>query len=270
MSNTLQNAPPNAPASPRGHAFAFLDHPGPIAYAHRGGGSEAEENTRAAIVHAVDLGFRYIETDVQATRDGVAVLFHDDDLARMTGTSGRISDLDFAELATRRTAGGEPIPRLDAILDAFPRIRFNLEPKTEDAVEPLAEAVRRCGAIDRVCVGCFDVRRTMRARALLGERLCWSPSRGGVARVWLAGFGAPVGRVDFPVLQIPPGYGAVPLVTRRLLAAAHARGIAVHVWTIDEEAEMERLLDLNVDGLMTGRPSLLKRVLERRGAWYPA
>lgn len=246
--------------------FPFLDHPGPIAFAHRGGGAEAEENTHAAIAHAVGLGFRYIETDVQATRDGVAVLFHDADLARITGSPGRIADLAFAELSARRTLGGEPIPRLDAMLEAFPDIRFNLEPKTEAAVAPLAEAVARLSAIDRVCVGCFDEGRTRRVRALLGERLCWSPSRLGVARTWLAGFGLPVGSLAFPVLQVPRRSG-VEIVTRRFLAAAHARGIAVHVWTIDEEAEMERLLDLGVDGVMTGRPSVLARVLARRGAW---
>jgi glycerophosphoryl diester phosphodiesterase len=248
--------------------FPFLDHPRPLAIAHRGGALEAEENTPAAFAHAAALGFRFIETDVQASSDGVAVVFHDAELARMTGERGRIGDRTFAELGQVRTHGGEQIAALEDMLAAFPEMRFNIEPKSDVALAPLAQAIRRCGAIDRVCVGCFDVRRTMRMRELLGERLCWSPSYRGVLKVWLAGWGLPVPACEFPVLQIPRSSNGIPIATPRLVAAAHARGIQVHVWTIDEEREMERLLDIGVDGLMSDRPSVLKAVLERRGQWH--
>jgi glycerophosphoryl diester phosphodiesterase len=247
--------------------FPFLDHPGPIPFAHRGGSLEAEENTPAAFAHAAALGFRYIETDVQASSDGVAVVFHDDDMMRMTGEPGRIRDRSFAELSRIRTRGGEPIARIEDVLTGFPDIRFNIEPKTDDAVAPLAEAIRNCDAIDRVCVGCFDVRRTLRLRKLLGERLCWSPGHAGVLGAWLAQWGLPITVGDFPALQIPPHWRGIALATPQFVSTAHARGIQVHVWTIDEEAEMERLLDIGVDGLMSGSPSRLKAVLERRGAW---
>jgi glycerophosphoryl diester phosphodiesterase len=248
--------------------FPFLDDPLPLAFAHRGGGAEREENTLAAFAHAVRLGFRYIETDVQASRDGVAVIHHDDTLGRMAGRPERVDALPWAALAQVRTSGGEPLPRLDAVLADFPEVRFNLEPKSDAAVEPLAEAVRRAGAIDRVCVGSFDGRRTRRLRRLLGERLAWSPARPGVAGLWVAGWGLPVPGLRFPAVQVPTEYRGIPLVTRRVVAAAHRRGIQVHVWTVDAEAEMERLLDLGVDGLMTGRPSLLRAVLERHGQWH--
>jgi glycerophosphoryl diester phosphodiesterase len=252
------------------HRFPFLDHPRPLAFAHRGGSLEAEENTPAAFAHAAGLGFRYIETDVHASSDGVAVVFHDSTLERMTGERGRIGDRTFSELARMRTRGGEPIARLEDVLTSFPEIRFNIEPKSDEVVVPLAEAIRRCGAIDRVCVGCFDVRRTLRMRELLGERLCWSPGYRGVLKTWLAGWGLPFRAGGFPALQIPPAWQGIPLATPRLVAAAHASGIQVHVWTIEEEAEMERLLDMGVDGLMSGRPGRLKAVLERRGQWNAA
>ena len=102
----------------------------------------------------------------------------------------------------------------------------------------------------------------------LGPGLCWSPAHSGVLRLWLAGWGLPVAVPDFPCVQVPTHFKGIPVVTRRFVKAAHARGIQVHVWTVDDEAEMERLLDLGVDGVMTDRPTLLRQVLERRGAWH--
>jgi glycerophosphoryl diester phosphodiesterase len=247
--------------------FAFLDHPLPLAIAHRGGSLEAEENTLPAFDHAVRLGYRHVETDVQATRDGVAVLFHDDDLARMTGRAGRVAALDWAELARLRTRGGNAIPRLDAVLEEWPDLRLVLEAKSDAAVAPMAEAIRRTGALHRVCVGAFDARRTARLCAALGPRLAWSPAHAGVAAVWLAGWGLPLRGHGCAALQIPPSWRGIPLATRRTVAAAHARGLQVHVWTIDEEAEMTRLLDMGVDGLISDRPSRLRDLLIRRGQW---
>lgn len=247
--------------------YAYLASPRPRAFAHRGGAREAEENTMAAFEHAARLGYRYLETDVQSSRDGVAVIFHDDTLERLTGRPGRVDEMDWADLAGLRTRKGAHLPRLDELLETFPNLMINIDPKSDRAVEPMADAIRRCGAVDRVCVGSFDQGRTLRARSLLGEGLCWSPSYGGVARLWLAGFGLSLGATDFAAAQVPPRYRGVPVVTRRFVAAAHARGVEVHVWTVDEASEMDRLLDFGVDGLMTDRPSLLKEVLVRRGQW---
>ncbi len=241
----------------------FLDHPTPIAFAHRGGSLEVEENTMAAFAHAVGLGYSHIETDVQATRDGVAVIFHDDTLERMTGEAVAIADLTWADLSARRTRGGEPIPRLDELLAAWPGLNVNLEAKADAAVEPMAEAIRRADALPRVCVGSFEAGRTARLRALLGPDLCWSPAHAGVFGLWLRGWGLPGRRPDFPAVQVPVRHRGIPLVTRAFVRAAHRHGVQVHVWTVDDEAEMEVLLDLGVDGLMSDRPTLLKSVIER-------
>lgn len=245
----------------------FLNHPRPIPFAHRGGSLEAEENTMEAFERAVALGYTHIETDVQATRDGVAVIFHDDTLERMTGEGTRADALEWADLARRRTKGGAAIPRVDEMLAAFPETFINLEAKSPAAVAPLAEAIRQANALDRVCVGSFEPAHTAALREMLGPGLCWSPSYGGVFRLWLAGWGVPPGSLGFPVIQVPTHHRGIPVVTRRVLAAAHRQGIHVQVWTVDEAAEMERLIGLGVDGIMTDRPTVLRDVLRRRGLW---
>ncbi len=250
--------------------FSFLDHPPPLAFAHRGGALEADENTEAAFANAARLGFTHVETDVQASRDGIAVLFHDDDLARMTGRPGRVRDYPWAELATFRTPSGQPLLRLDELLESHPTLCCNLEIKAADAVEPMAAAIRRQAALARVSAGAFDVRWTVRLRRLLGPELCWSPAQAGVLRVWLQGWGLPLPAPDFPAVQVPPTHRFIPLVTSRFVRAAHRHHVQVHVWTVDDEPSMERLLDLGVDGLMTDRPSRLRAVLRRRGQWHGA
>ena len=254
---------------PANAAWPFLDWPGPLPFAHRGGASEAPENTMPAFAHAVGLGYRYLETDVHATRDGVLVAFHDDKLDRVTDRRGRLADLDWAEVRRALVDGREPIPLLEDLLGAWPDVRVNIDPKHDAAVEPLAAVLQRTGAIDRVCIGAFSDRRLARIRALVGPGLCTSlgPRQVAVLSAVAAGGGGRGGRLVAPCAQVPARAGRVPVVTGRFVEAAHHRGLQVHVWTIDDPAEMERLLDLGVDGLMTDRPQVLKEVLERRGEW---
>ena len=244
----------------------FLDHPGPVAFAHRGGASTHPENTLAAFASAVGLGYRYLETDVHATADGVLVAFHDGRLDRVTDGSGAIADLPWAEVRQARVDGREPIPTLDELLDSFPQARLNLDPKDDRAVEPLVRALQRHAALDRVCVGSFSDERLRRLRADLAG-LCTALGPREVARLRLGG---PLGTVrPFAghAAQVPPTIGGVPLVTAKFVSRAHSAGLHVHVWTIDDPVEMHRLLDLGVDGLMTDRPEALKQVLQDRGRW---
>ncbi|GAA5065350.1 hypothetical protein N0B44_04980 [Roseibacterium beibuensis] len=245
----------------------FLDHPTPTAVAHRGGSLEAEENTMEAFARAVGLGFTHIETDVHATRDGVAVVHHDPTLTRMTGETARIADLDWADVARIRTHGGAAIPRADEVLASFPGLNVTFELKCDRVAAPLAEVIRRADALARVCIGSFSVKRTAAIRALLGSGLCWSPGQAGVLALWLAGQGVPIRRPGFAVAQVPPVFRGVPVVTRGVMRAAAARGIDIQVWTVDEPSEMERLLDLGVHAIMTDRPTVLRDVLDRRGQW---
>ncbi len=179
---------------PANVAYPFLDWPGPIAFAHRGGASEAPENTMPAFEHAVRLGYRYLETDVHVTADGELLAFHDDRLDRVTDGSGQISALPWSTVKQARVDGREPIPRFEDLLGAWPDVRINVDPKHDGAAEPLAAALRRTGSVDRVCVGAFSDRRIARVAELTGEGLCTSMGPKQVARLLAASRGLPGGR----------------------------------------------------------------------------
>ncbi len=259
---------------PAGRAWPFLDHPGVIAFAHRGGAGDWPENTLPAFEAAVALGYRYVETDVHVTADGYLVAFHDSSLDRVTDHDGLIADLPWRVVGEARvapppgsSAAGAPIPLLEDLLGTWPRLRVNIDPKADSAVGPLLEVLRRTDAWERVCVGAFSDRRLARIRRLSGDQVCTSLGPRDIARLRLAGTGVPVGRFAAACAQVPARAAGRKLVDHRFLAAAHSRGLAVHVWTIDEPAEMTRLLDLGVDGIMTDRPGVLKDLLVARGQW---
>ena len=249
------------PASP----WPYLDHPGILDFAPGGGAGAAPENTLPAFAASVALGYRYLETDAHLTADGVVVAFHDDVLDRVTDRTGRIADLPWSEVARARV-GGEGIPLLEDLLSTFPEARVNIDPKHDAVVGPLAALLRRMGAIHRVGIGSFSDRRLGRMRALC-PGICTSVGPLGTARMISAGYGVPVGRFAAGCVQVPVRQGPVTIVTRRFVAAAHRRGLQVHVWTVDDADEMYRLLDLGVDGLMTDHPIVLKQVLESRDLW---
>ena len=257
----------------------FLAHPGPLAIAHRGGAGDAPENTLPAFAAAVALGYRYVETDVHRTRDGVLVAFHDAVLDRVTDGTGAIADLDLADVQAAdaghafsadggRTfpfrGAGIQVPRLESLLTSWPELYVNIDPKSDACVEPLAALLDRLAAWDRVCIGSFSDARLRRVRKLGRGRACTSmgPRAVAVARVVAACGRIP--RLGADCLQVPVRHGRVPIVTRRFVAAAHRAGLPVHVWTVDDEAEMQRLLDLGVDGVMTDRLRVLRDVLRRR------
>jgi glycerophosphoryl diester phosphodiesterase len=256
--------------------FPFLDHPGPLAFAHRGGACEAAENTFAAFARAVELGYAYLETDAHATADGVLLAFHDHTLDRVTDSSGRVSELPYAEVKRARIGGREEIPLLEDLLAAWPQVRFNIDVKEESAIGPLAEVIRRTRAHDRVCLTSFSDERLARARAAIGRRVCSSLGPRGVAALRAAsasdGYGrlmAGLARSGVPCVQVPLGFRGLRVTTPALVRTAHALGMQVHVWTINDTAVMERLLDMGVDGVMTDDIAGLREVLARRGQWHP-
>ena len=241
----------------------YLDWDGPIPFAHRGGASDVPENTMPAFQYAVDAGYRYVETDVQVTADGVLVAFHDNDLSRICGRSGRISDLPWSVVKTALVDGRAPIPLLEDMLGTWPELRVNIDCKTDAAVPALVAALTRSNALDRVCVGAFSDRRMRDLKRRLGDNLCTALSPRGVVALR---FAAPRQRAA-DAAQVPANQGPLTVVNEKFVTKAHALGIKVHVWTIDEPVEMHRLLDLGVDGIMTDKPLLLKDVFETRGMW---
>jgi glycerophosphoryl diester phosphodiesterase len=250
--------------------WAFLDHPGPLAFAHRGGAGDWPENTMPAFEYAVGLGYGYLETDVHATADGVLLAFHDDRLDRVTDRTGEIAALPHAVVAGARVDGREPIPLLEDLLGAFPDARVNIDPKHDDCVEPLIAALERTNAVDRVCVGSFSDARLRTLRARLGPGLCTSMGPKEVARLRLDAISGRVHPSPAGCVQIPVSFRGVTVTNAAVVRAAHRAGLQVHVWTVDEPEAMARLLDLGVDGLMTDRPALLKSVLVSRAQWAVA
>ncbi|GAA2005417.1 glycerophosphodiester phosphodiesterase family protein [Catenulispora subtropica] len=262
--------------APRTARHPFLDHDAPIPFAHRGGAAgPAGENTLAAFRLAVQTGYRYLETDVHASSDGVLLAFHDRRLHRVTDAKGRISAMSAAEISKARI-GDEPVPTMAELLEAFPDARFNIDVKEPNTVAPLAELLRRADALERVCVSSFSDARLAAMREALGGRVCTSAGPREAWRMWRASRRLKPGEVPDPAalprlaadcLQLPPALGRIVVVDERLLAAAHAAGLPVHVWTINDDAEMDRLLELGVDGVMTDRLDTLKTVLTKRGTW---
>ncbi|HXP22201.1 MAG TPA: glycerophosphodiester phosphodiesterase [Streptosporangiaceae bacterium] len=246
----------------------FLDHPVPHAFAHRGGAGHFPENSWRAFEHAVKLGYAYLETDAHATADGVLVAFHDKTLDRVTDRTGAIAGLPASEVAAARVAGTDPIPLLEDLLGAWPDVRFNIDVKDAPAARPLADLIRRTAAWDRVCITSFSATRLRAIRRLLDRPVCLSTSRVGAAAL----------RIGVPRRILAPAFGhgwvrcaqlPVSLATAPIIGRAHAAGLAVHVWTVNDAAVMTALLDLGADGIMTDQTETLREVLIGRGQWHP-
>lgn len=232
--------------------------------AHRGLALEAPENTLAAFEHAVRVGATYLETDVHLSADGVAVLAHDPTLRRVAGRPGAVAGLTIDELRRVDLGGGHGFGTLDELLHAFPEARLNIDVKMDAAVAATIDAIRRANATDRVLLTSFsDARRRRLVAALPG--VATSAGRSSVLRARTAsatGSAALMRRATagLGALQIPERVGRMTLLSPALVAAAHAVGVEVHVWTVNDEGDMRRLLALGVDGLVTDRADLALRI----------
>ncbi|MCW2799105.1 MAG: glycerophosphodiester phosphodiesterase [Aeromicrobium sp.] len=251
---------------------SYLDSPTPLAFAHRGGSGVKDnlgiENSLAAFTHAYALGYRYLETDVRCTSDGVVHVFHDETLERMTGSSDSFVSLTSAQVEAERLGGRESIPTLSSLYDAFPDARFNIDVKSDDAVDATCAVIEAHGAVERTCLASFSHSRLSRIRRRL-PAVATSASTREVTLVkllptfLLRAWGVP----KSVCLQVPARHNGITVVTRRFVTRAHSLHQQVHVWTIDDAAEMTRLLDLGVDGIITDRTDILKDTLVARGSW---
>ena len=246
----------------------FLDHPRPLAIAHRGGASHYPENSWRAFEHAVRLGYGYLETDAHATADGVVVAFHDKTLDRVTDAAGAIAQLTATQVAAARIAGSEPIPLLADLLTSWPGHRFNIDVKDAPAIGPLVGVLRATGAWDRVCITSFSGRRLAATRALLPRPVCMATPPAAVAAI-ASGLPAAVLAARFAARSIRCAQVPVRVATRRFIRRAHAAGLQVHAWTVNDPAVMASLLDRGADGIMTDQTETLRDLLVTRGQWYP-
>lgn len=264
----------------------------PLVIAHRGGGNEQPENSFEAFQAMYDAGFRYFESDVHATADGVAVIMHDPSLDRTTDGSGLVVEHTWAEIEQVRDASGHHPPRLDTVLDAFPDVTFNLDAKEDTAVDPLITTLQRTGATNRVCLASFSQKRIDRMRTLLPQA-AYSLGTSAIAGLVAASktraalrwarhggrvLGLPRNMEGIQAVQVPvsfplPGFSMLPgspgvkirVVTPRFVELAHAYGLAVHVWTVNSYPQAEWLVDMGVDGIITDEPTMISRRLRESG-----
>lgn len=251
----------------------YFELPRPRILAHRGLALDAPENTLLAFAHALAAGAAYLETDVHASSDGVAVISHDPDLSRLVGRTTRVGDLAVADLERIDLGDGQSFCSLATALDAFPDARFNIDIKSADAAAPAAQAILAAGATGRVLVTSFSNRRRRAAMRLLPDVATSAAALPfAVALAALALGLRPIARIALRgvgAVQIPESWMLGPIrvavVTPRSLRGLHALGVEVHVWTVNEPTDMARLLDLGVDGLVTDRCDLAVQVLAQRG-----
>jgi len=251
----------------------YLSHEHPIRFAHRGSRILWPENTMAAFEGAVDLGYRYIETDVRITRDRQVVVFHDEALERTTNGVGQVVDWLWEDLRlldagwSFEESGGHPwrgrgvgISRLADVLAAFPDVCFNIDLKGPGLEWPVAEVVRAAGREESVLVGSFVGHRTARFRRITGGRVATAAGPSTVLAMWTASRAGRSIRGAADAFQVPFDHRALP-IDAKYVAAIHAAGAQIHCWTVNEPDAMRRLLDLGVDGIVTDRPDLLNEVL---------
>ncbi|MDE0169312.1 MAG: glycerophosphodiester phosphodiesterase [bacterium] len=253
-----------------------LAHEHPIAMAHRGSMLLWPENTMTSFQEAVDLGYRYLETDLQISRDGTLVTFHDDTLDRTTDGAGLVSDYSMDELrgldaGYRFEADGDypyrsagvRIPTLEEVTTTFPDQVFSLDLKSDGMEEALVATIRRLDLWNRVIVGSFSDARLRRFRSLAERPVATSAGPREVLRfVAAARLRLPL-QPGYESFQVPVKQG-ITIVSPRTVQAAGSAGVPVIVWTINDPAEMRELLDLGVDGIISDRPDLLRNLIEER------
>jgi glycerophosphoryl diester phosphodiesterase len=239
--------------------------PAPLAIAHRGGAGLAPENTLEAFTRSYALGVRYLETDVRMTADGQLIAFHDATLGRMTPERGLVRSRTLAELVRMPVFGGGRVLPLGRMLDEFPQAYFAIDIKDPAAVTPLAALLRSADAVHRVCAAAMRGSWLTDLREQAGPQLRTALSWRALAR--LSRSHRPV-RVDgCQFAHVPLRLGGVRVFNGELLDRARAAGLRVVVWTVNEPATMQWLLDSGVDGIITDRPDLLREVLIARGQW---
>jgi glycerophosphoryl diester phosphodiesterase len=256
-------------------AKPYFDGALPRIFAHRGfvdqhsaAPGDVVENTLPAFAAALELGAHYLETDVHASSDGVAIISHDPSLERLTGLTSPVSAHSLAELRQMPLADGVTFASLAEALDSFPTARFNIDIKSADAVRPTIDAIRAIGAADRVLVTSFSDRRRLGVvRAI--PNVATSASAVRFLRALLAGkvgvtaeLTRALGAVD--AVQVPERALRLAVTTPRFIEQLHDAGVEIHVWTINDADSMGRLLDLGVDGIVTDRTDIAMEIVSAR------
>ncbi|MCP5047358.1 MAG: glycerophosphodiester phosphodiesterase [bacterium] len=257
------------------HPYLSLEHP--IRLAHRGSCLLWPENTMTAFQGAINHGCHYIETDLHVTKDGTIVMFHDNTLDRITNATGPINEWHWNDLSKLDAAyhfkpeedyplRGKSIniPTLEETMDVFPNTRFNLDLKQPNIESTIADFINKYNYHDRVLITSFTGSRSRKCLKLLKHPTATSAGFRQALFFWALSRIKLRLPLQVNALQVPPCKGSLTVVDKKLINAAHALGIQVHAWVINDPDEMRRLLDLGVDGIVTDRIDYLNEEINTR------
>ena len=246
--------------------FEYLENHKFIAFSHRGGALENDENTLSAFQKSVELGYQYIETDVQNTKDDNLVIFHDNDLKRLVNQNINIADITYDDLKKIKIFNNQSIPLLKDVIEEFRYIKFNIDPKSDRAAVLLNSILKERKDLERFCVGSFFQHRVNLFRNSFSNKVTTSMSKQEVIKLFFNQY-LHLFKQATPCIQVPVSFKGITIITKKLINFIHTQNKKIHVWTIDDQTEMQRLIDLGVDGIMTDRPSILKNVLIKNNLW---
>ena len=258
------------------HPYLAREHP--IRLAHRGSRILWPENTVEAFQAASDLGYVYLEIDVQMTLDGTVIVFHDPALGRVTNGSGRVVEWLWEDVL-RLDAGwsfapdrgypmrgnGVRVPSLDELFATFPDLHMNIDLKADRMEWAVAELIRRHRREDRTLIGSFHGHRLSRFRRITRGSVATSAGPARALATWVASRSGATTRGPEVAYQVPFEHPLLRL-DKKYVDAIHATGAHVHAWTVNDAVTMHRMLDLGVDGIVTDRPDVLNDVLAERAS----
>ena len=238
----------------------YLSQSGVSISAHRGGSEEAPENTLESFKYSLELGCAYIETDVQLSSDGIPYIFHDDDLSRLLGKDVTFNSLHSSEIQNLKLFESFDIPTLETALKTFPDALFQIDLKTDEVAIPAMKIIETLEAFDRVCIASFSSKRLARINEMY-PHVCLSMGPKEILKLLLASYGLYKKKVPGNCLQVPIYQYGIKLVTKRFIQYVQNIGLKIHVWTINDKNQMQQLINLGVDGIITDRPKALKDLL---------
>jgi len=239
----------------------YLNYDGLAVMAHRGGSLEAPENTIESFKYAQEIGSDIIETDIQLSSDGIPYIFHDDDLKRIPGVEKNFNELLASEIDELKIFDDCKIPTLEETLKQFPNTKFQIDFKTDEVVDPAIEIINKLPHIKKnLCVASFSSQRLQKIKSKLSD-VTYSMGPHEVLKLLLKSFGIYRGEISGDCLQIPIYRYGIKIVTRRFVDFCKRENIKISVWTINSIEEMDYLIDLDVDGIITDKPKALINLL---------
>tara|TARA_B100000676_G_C17973029_1_gene784448 strand:- start:226 stop:978 length:753 start_codon:yes stop_codon:yes gene_type:complete len=238
-----------------------------LAFAHRGGNDFGPENSLKSFLGAYEIGYKYLETDVHLSKDGHLVAFHDECLDRVTNKTGLIKDLKLSDIKRAKIDNSEEIPTLIELLDNIPNCFFNIDCKSDDTVIPLIEVIKKFSLFDRVCIGSFSQKRINFIRESLGSKVKTSMGPSEILLVKVLS-NLPIRKsFESTYASLPIRRYGIELLNKKNINFLQRNNQKVIAWTINDESEMRLLIERGVDGIMTDKILLLKKILIEQNKW---